>query len=289
MEIHFAEKSDQGMSRSENQDACGHFEGALGRLYVVCDGMGGHAGGQIASTLAVQTIGEGFESALAGEPCALLRGLVKEANKRVYQHAQGDPALTGMGTTVVMLLVDPAGESAWWANVGDSRLYRVRDERLEQLSCDHTVVQRLIEQDKLRESQASLHPQAGVLSRSLGVEAEVEVDVSCERAPLRSGDLFLLCSDGLTTMMADEDIERFMLSQPLSKLPRELVNIANLRGGYDNITVQVVGAGELPEVKPRSQPAAEPELEPRGANLPWGLMLGGAIVILLLVIFFMAR
>ncbi len=150
-----------------------------------------------------------------------------------------------MGTTCVAMLLPPNSDLAYVAHVGDSRIYRIRDGQIERMTRDHTAVQHLIDQGLLTEDQAANHPRSHVINRSLGVLDAVEVDVAREPLRFRDGDRILLCTDGLTTMIEDLDIYRFVAEHPLQAAASELIEVSNARGGYDNVTVQLVQVGDL--------------------------------------------
>ena len=251
LRIQFNQRTHVGMQRDENQDHMGHFEGPLGKLFVVCDGMGGHAGGQVASQLAVETIGECFEPmGPETDEEEALKTCVEAANNAIYQRALEDPDLQSMGTTCVALLIKEEGEEAFLAHVGDSRVYRIVDAEVERLTRDHTAVQHLIDQGLLTEEQAALHPRAHVINRSLGVLESVEVEVRSGALALKRGDRFVLCSDGLTGLVEDHEIYANLAEHSIDDISQVLVDLANSRGGYDNVTVQVVEVGEGTSLTP---------------------------------------
>ena len=240
LEIEWGEHTDVGRQRNSNQDCCGMAvapdDGA--RLWIVADGMGGHAGGEIASRVAVDAAIATF-SAGGADLAERLRAAIVAANRAVLTAAQQNRALTGMGTTAVALAV--AGESLCIANVGDSRAYRVRRNRIEQLTQDHSVVAELVRRGHLSEDEAMLHPRRHEVLRSLGFEWDLDVDV--EPADAAAGDIFLLCSDGLSGVVDDAEIAALCAKRRPSDAARALVDAANARGGPDNITVQVVRFG----------------------------------------------
>jgi protein phosphatase len=234
--IETASLTDVGRRRASNQDAFGGLLAPSGaRLLVVADGMGGHAGGETASRLAVETVEE-FVGGSAGDPTWLLRTALEAANRRVLEQARSDPSLTGMGTTGVALLFQPGG-SAWVAHVGDSRAYRLRDGRLEQLTPDHSLVAEFERRGLITAEEARVHPRRNEVLRCIGVDSEVDVDVA--PVEVRSGDQYLLCSDGLCGVLTDEEIAAELLRAAPEAAARRLVDAANERGGPDNITVQI--------------------------------------------------
>ena len=244
--------SDVGLTRAHNED---YFEvDPRHRLYVVADGMGGHSHGEVAAKLAVDAIHDFIERASDREitwPFAadtrlarhsnLLKMAVRLAHDKVLGAIVQDGSLQGMGTTVVGFVLD--GSLAAVAHVGDSRAYRLRDGRLDQLTQDHTWVHEQVMAGFLSQEQARSHPLKNVVTRALGGEADVIVDV--REVEVKAGDLYLLCSDGLTTMLGDAEIKaRLASGRGLHEICRTLVNDANARGGIDNVTVILLAIEE---------------------------------------------
>jgi protein phosphatase len=244
--------SDVGLTRAHNED---YFEiDPMHRLYVVADGMGGHSHGEVASQIAVNTIRD-FVAKTADKDTTwpfgmdvrlerhsnLLKMAVRAAHDQVLRAISKDGSLYGMGTTVVGLLI--AGKTIAVAHVGDSRAYRLRGDKLEQLTQDHTWVNEQVVAGFLSKEQARSHPLKNVVTRALGGESDVLVDV--RELEVETGDLFLLCSDGLTGMLSDSDIrDRLSSGRSLHEICRTLINDANARGGIDNVTVVLLSAEE---------------------------------------------
>ena len=237
--------SDVGLTRAHNED---YFEiDPRHKLYVVADGMGGHSHGEIAAQLAVSSIHEFIEKTSDKDTTwpfrmddtlerhsNVLKMSIRIAHDHVLRAISKDEALHGMGTTVVGFLLD--GAVAAVAHVGDSRAYRLRAGRLEQLTQDHTWVHEQVVAGLLSREQARSHPLKNVVTRALGGESDVVVDV--REIEVQPGDLYLLCSDGLTGMLNDGDIrDRLGSGRTLHEICRTLVNDANSRGGIDNVTV----------------------------------------------------
>jgi serine/threonine protein phosphatase PrpC len=224
-----AVRTDTGRQRNANEDS--NF--VRQPLFVVADGMGGAQAGEVASSAAVAA----FEGALPpGSPSQVLEQTIKLANRTIHEQAQTDPNLSGMGTTTTAAIVDPAAEVVAIGHVGDSRAYRFRTGKLERLTRDHSLVEEMRRKGQLTEAQAEEHPQRSIITRALGPEPEVEVDL--QTVPAQSGDVFLICSDGLTTMLDDEHIARLLTrAKTLETAARTLVDEANRAGGRDNITV----------------------------------------------------
>lgn len=236
--------SDIGMEREENQDYQGHDYTPHGYLFVVADGMGGHAGGATASQMAVNHIKRAMREVDIVDPNQALEYSVRYANQQIWRKSQVRPDLRGMGSTVVTLLL--SGDMAWLAHVGDSRIYLLRGNKMMQLTKDHTMVQRLLDEGLLDEEAARHHPTSHVLSRSLGGLQDVYVELF--EAPIRvqRGDIFLMCSDGLTGMLYDEEIATVLMDFEPHDAARVLVDEANARGGHDNTTISIVRIDEAP-------------------------------------------
>lgn len=247
MELEVAGKTDIGSMREENQDALGDLELDGGVFMAVADGMGGYAGGSLAAKLAIETLLEFVEETWDPEkidPAALLRQAIREANRAVREKALSDKELQDMGTTCVCVIVWQG--KLYLGHVGDSRAYLFRQGRLTLLTEDHTVIQQLIKKGKVGPLEASYHPSAGILMRCLGQLQEVEPDVTGPE-DLLDGDRVLLCSDGLTGMVYEDEIAQVLTDRDMGRALDTLIKMANEAGGFDNITVQILQRGELPE------------------------------------------
>jgi PPM family protein phosphatase len=231
-----AVRTDTGRQRSANEDS--YF--VRGPLFVVADGMGGAQAGEVASKAAA----ESFDRELpAMPPEQLLTATIEEANRTIHELARKDPGLTGMGTTTTAAILDPEAEEVAIGHVGDSRAYRYRGGRLERLTRDHSLVEEMRRKGQLTDAQAEDHPQRSIITRALGPEPEVQVDV--QTVPAQAGDVFLVCSDGLTTMLDEEQIARLLgRASSLEAAVRALVDEANRAGGRDNITVLAFGLAD---------------------------------------------
>jgi protein phosphatase len=220
--------TDTGRKRRRNEDSF-LFEPPL---FAIADGMGGAQAGELASRLTVDALREGRGDGTAEQR---LVGLVQEANRRVYERQSSDQSASGMGTTVTVALLE--GDQVVLGHVGDSRAYLVRDGALAQLTEDHSLVQELLKDGRLTPEEARVHPQQAVITRALGTDPDVDVDTF--RVDARPGDVFLLCSDGLSSMVGDDvilDLVERNLGD-LEDVARALVDAANAGGGEDNITV----------------------------------------------------
>ena len=224
-----AHKTDTGRQRHANEDS--YF--ARAPLFAVADGMGGAQAGEVASRIAAGTF-EKRGQVSAEEPAeGQLEQLAQAANREIHQLAQQDSSRAGMGTTLTSALV--RGDEVSFGHVGDSRAYVLRDGQLKRLTKDHSLVEELRRQGRLTEEEAEEHPQRSIITRALGPEPSVNVDTMTFTA--KDGDVFLLCSDGLTTMVSDDEIQRILVeARSLRSAVNKLVDAANRGGGRDNIT-----------------------------------------------------
>ena len=232
--IEYAQRTDTGRQRPANEDS---FV-ARSPLFAVADGMGGAQAGEVASGMAVEVLHGGLGDHSEGTVAERLRDRVVEANHRIHDRAQSDSRNAGMGTTLTAAYVDERRLVV--VHVGDSRLYRLRSGVLERLTRDHSLVEELVRQGRLTPEEAAEHPQRSIITRALGPESEVAVDSEVLR--VQDGDVFMVCSDGLTAMLSDDRIADIMNAAPdaegeLQGRVDALVDAANEAGGRDNITV----------------------------------------------------
>jgi protein phosphatase len=212
-------------------------------VFIVADGMGGHVAGEVASQIVTETVGPGVSDAvgegLTGtELAARVLDLIEEANRAILERADNEPEKRGMGTTLTLMALIPE-EGYLFDQVGDSRGYLLRNGTLSQITRDHTVVQQQVDRGALPPEQARDHPLSHILTRALGTEIDVEADTYGDS--VEPGDMFLLCSDGLSGMLPDEDIQKIMSSETdIQDIADRLIDEANEAGGMDNITAVVV-------------------------------------------------
>lgn len=251
--VEMAGVTDLGRHRKRNEDAI-DWDMRLG-VAMVADGMGGMQGGDVASATALRSIKSDLRRALADAHAqddraqsrevreSLVVELVRRANQAIRQSAARDPRLNGMGTTLVMCLVGKDYLTA--AHVGDSRLYRLRERRLQRLTEDHTMVQELVDRGDMDARQAALSRNRNVITRALGVNSDVVVDVAHHE--LKPGDLYMLCSDGLTGMASDTDISAVLdgTAEGLETTAKRAIELANSRGGRDNVSVVLLKVLEM--------------------------------------------
>lgn len=228
--------TDVGMKRQQNQDYLFYSDdrvGALPNLYIVADGMGGHNAGDIASRTAVESTIEYIKDSGLKNPVTILRRAIIYANAQVLKLARGNRAYSGMGTTFVAAVVDE--DMLYVANIGDSRLYTIKDD-IEQVTMDHSLVEELIRSGRLDRNKGRNHPEKNIITKALGIDEEVEPDFFEVR--LEPGDKILMCSDGLSNMIEDDEIKDIVdNSGDVSKACSELIDQANYYGGRDNISV----------------------------------------------------
>jgi len=260
-----ASVTDVGRQRQSNEDA--FFERSP--LFAVADGMGGARAGEVASRMAVEELAEMDASGSGAEE--RLREVARGANRRIYEMAQGDSEHAGMGTTFTAVLV--SGREVAVGHVGDSRLYRLRDGEIERLTDDHSLVEELVRQGKLSPEEAEVHPQRSIITRALGPESDVQVDTFTHTA--RDGDVYLLCSDGLSGMVSDDGMAQILReATALDDAARALVDAANANGGKDNITAVLFrvaddeGAGADGDTPPEGVAAVEQPTETGTMALP---------------------
>jgi protein phosphatase len=242
-----AAATDTGMRRSNNQDSytavrAPHAEAwrQRGHVFLVADGMGAHAVGELASKMACDLIPHNYMKTRAGTPAEAIVKTFRDVSSLIHSRASANRDFQGMGTTSSALLLLPEG--ALIAHVGDSRVYRIRRQRIDQLSFDHSLVWELVRRNHLTSEQANLSVPKNVITRSLGPEVEIEVDVEGPLA-IDLGDVYLLCSDGLSGPVEDDEIGAFAGNFHPRDACRYLISLANLRGGLDNITVMLVRIG----------------------------------------------
>jgi PPM family protein phosphatase len=229
-------RTDTGRQRSENEDSL--FVRAP--IFVVADGMGGAQAGEVASKAAADAFDRDLPDA---PPERFLRETIEAANRRIHELARADPSRAGMGTTITAAIVDAQKEEVGIGHVGDSRAYRLRRGKLERLTRDHSLVEEMRRKGQITDAQAEDHPQRSIITRALGPEPEVEVDL--QTVPAAPGDVFLLCSDGLTTMVDEERIAAVLSgSSSMTEAVRVLVDEANGAGGRDNITAMAFRLGD---------------------------------------------
>lgn len=235
--------TDIGRKRKLNQDtvySCEHPLGNLNNLFIVCDGMGGHKAGDYASAYTVKAIEREVEVCEDKSPVKILREAITIANMEIYEKASSEPDFAGMGTTCVAATID--GDTLYVANVGDSRLYLV-DKDITQVTKDHSLVAELVRKGSLDEGQARVHPDKNIITRAIGAAPAVDIDFF--EVELSPGDIILMCTDGLTNMVDDDEILRIIrTATDTPDMAENLIKMANHNGGKDNIGVVIIETGE---------------------------------------------
>lgn len=236
-------KTDVGLVRKANEDAAGFAPSEEvcnnGDLFIVCDGMGGHVGGAIASNSAVQSIIDHFKSGLHDNPYIAINDAIVFANEQIFARAQAEPELKGMGTTCTVLLI--RGSETFIGHVGDSRIYIQSKDKLYRITKDHSFVQTLVDQGLISDADAESHPRKNELIKALGIREFVEPEVCSKAIEAAKGDTFLMCSDGLCGLVDDQSMERVISSsETIDNKTERLISMAKTAGGHDNITVALI-------------------------------------------------
>ena len=274
LSIDYASLTDVGVRRSHNQDAhavvpasdAGQWE-QRGHVFLVADGMGAHAVGELASKIAVDNIPHIYLKHSQEGPGIALRRAILETNTAIHTRGQQNREFEGMGTTGTVLVLRPEG--VWVGHVGDSRAYRVRGGKIEQLSFDHSLVWELARRQGVKPEELQGIP-SNVIVRSLGPEPLVQVDIEGPH-PIKPGDIYVVCSDGLSGPVSDREIGAVVSVLPPKEACRFLIDLANLQGGPDNITVIVIRVVEGASPEDNHQPVASVPVAPWHQRFPWPL------------------
>jgi serine/threonine protein phosphatase PrpC/LysM repeat protein len=252
----FGNATDTGLIRNQNEDYLGYFECINGHVFLVCDGMGGHVGGSTASRLAVDSVRSYLENHYFDMPEDALRSAIEFANGNIYRKAVANPELMGMGTTIAMSVVKD--DKIWFAHAGDSRIYLFSQNNLYRLTRDHSYVQGLVDAGQITDEEAETHPRKNEITRALGIMPEIDIEISSAPVIPANGDIFMMCSDGLNSMLSAEVISG-VLSEDISVQHKaiKLVQLANEAGGTDNITLQLIWFFNVANRKSRFVPASK--------------------------------
>ncbi len=286
MKVYSYGRTDVGVVRANNEDSYGIFNlGNGGKLFVVADGLGGHLAGEVASSTAVKRLRDYLEN-LSGEDIKeALKVIFRRLNREIYSMGISSPARKGMGTTLTLLYIK--GNHAYIAHVGDSRVYRISGQGIEQLTQDQSFVEKLVSNGLLSEEEAKKHPRKNVLLQMIGMKKEVEPQI-IGPFEIKEGDRFLLCTDGLSNLVMDREIYDVFLRLSLKEAVDFLVNLAKKRGGPDNITAIGVSVGkQLPKPTSLEETPVERPIPSQGNNLRKRkkLVLFIAIVLILVFVF----
>lgn len=233
LKVRYQARTDRGLVRPKNEDA--YVADEESSLFIVCDGLGGHAAGEVASSMAADILRKELHRP-NGIPRERLKSALDLANQAILVRQQEDSRFAGMGTTVSALWFALASQDeAWIGHVGDSRIYRLRNSELEQLTEDHSPIFRMFKEGKLSKEDLRRHPQKNLIERSLGQSPELQKDIFS--ITVKMGDRFLLCSDGLTDLISDEEIRELLARKSWNELSDHLVQAAKNQGGFDNVTL----------------------------------------------------
>lgn len=251
--IELANLTDTGCEREVNEDYYCYAEPdddglfhRKGRLVIVADGMGGHVGGQVASTIAVETVRDTYLNDPSDNPGDALFNGFQEAQTAILEYSREHPELAGMGTTCTAGVIHEG--ALWYGHVGDSRLYLIRDAEIKQLTEDHSYVARLVREGAISREEAAVHPERNVLTSALGMDTAVAIDFPENPLRLDPGDILLFCSDGLHGLVSNQEMLQVAIGNEPRAACQELIRLAKDRGGFDNITVQI-----LKVERPRSE------------------------------------
>jgi protein phosphatase len=237
VEFKYHADSNTGLKRKNNEDAFGNVQTKYGNVFIVCDGMGGHAAGEQASQIAVSIIGEYLTNSESQDIPIEIDQAIQHANKSIWEEALHNPSLKGMGTTCVVFYLTNKGE-VYIGHVGDSRCYIYKNDEFKTLTKDHSYVQFLLEVGELSEEQAFNHPNKNRILKALGIDEEVSPDVTEFPIKPKENTLFLLCTDGLNDMLKDNEIKGCLdLNKTLEEQTEKLIDEALEKGGKDNVTV----------------------------------------------------
>ncbi|GCE10178.1 Stp1/IreP family PP2C-type Ser/Thr phosphatase [Tengunoibacter tsumagoiensis] len=249
--VEVALRSDVGRTRNHNEDSMTSVVpedpavlASKGILLLVADGMGGHAKGEVASKLAVETIPQAYYQDEGEDPAEALKQAIQNANAAIYQQVSNEESINsraGMGTTCIAVALH--GDTAYAANVGDSRAYIIRNGEVLRLSQDHSWVAEQVRAGIITEKQASVHPQRNVITRALGIYPNVEIDLLTEK--IQPNDVFLLCSDGLSNLVSSDELRAILEEHEPQESAQRLIDCANAHGGLDNITAVVARVSSL--------------------------------------------
>ena len=235
----FVNLTDKGLQREQNEDFVAYFDTCNGHLFALCDGIGGHNAGEYASELAVESVGDFLNIKYIKNPFDAVESAIKFANTEVFKKSNSNSAFSGMGTTITLALI--RNNRIYYGHIGDSRIYHFTQNKLKQITKDHSYVQNLIDKGIISEKQAKHHSRKNEISKALGLSAFVEPEVAPSALIPKNNDFILLCSDGLTNMLSNKEIENELKkNNSITDKANQLIILANKKGGADNISVQLM-------------------------------------------------
>ncbi len=234
--------SKTGLRRQENEDSYGVFELDDGLLTILCDGLGGNKAGEVASSLTVETIYNSFIKSENGDYLERIKESILAANKMIMEESSATPAFKGMATTVEVLFLN--SNTAYWGHIGDSRIYKFKDSKIKQITKDHSLVQRLVDEGYLTLKEAENHPNRNIIMKALGDNADVEADLSKLKLNFKESLRFFICSDGVTCVVNDEELEEIIGNEDVNFTAEKLSKLIEDRGAPDNYTFVLITRDE---------------------------------------------
>jgi protein phosphatase len=238
MHYKYTSLSEIGLKRLDNEDFFGVFKVEEGLLAVVCDGLGGNKAGEVASQLTVNTIREVFTQLGGFDYLERIKQAILEANRIVLEKSAKEVSLNGMATTVEVLFLNE--DTAYWGHIGDSRIYKLKNNKLKQLTKDHSLVQKLVDEGYLTLKEAENHPNKNIIMRALGDNSSVEIDLSKKKLNSRDELKFFICTDGVTAVVSDSELQNYLQLGDLSVISEELSKVIVARGAPDNYTFVLI-------------------------------------------------
>ncbi len=230
--------SETGLRRNDNEDSFGVFELDDGLLTVLCDGLGGNRAGEVASSLSVETIYNSFSRSDKPDYLERIKDAILDANKMIMEESSSTPAFKGMATTVEVLFLNSS--TAYWGHIGDSRIYKLMNNKIKQLTKDHSLVQRLVDEGYLTLKEAENHPNRNIIMKALGDSTDVEADLSKARILPKEKLKFFICSDGVTCVVNDEELEEIIGNTDADLISEKLSKLIEDRGAPDNYTFVLI-------------------------------------------------
>lgn len=234
--------SETGLRREENEDSFGVFELEDGLLTVLCDGLGGNKAGEVASSLSVETIYNSFIKSDKSDYLERINDAISAANRMIIEESSSTPAFKGMATTVEVLYLNSA--NAYWGHIGDSRIYKLINNKIKQLTKDHSLVQRLVDEGYLTLKEAENHPNRNIIMKALGDTADVEADLSKVKLLPKDNIKFFVCSDGVTSVVTDNELQEILSDTDSELISKQLSKLIEDRGAPDNYTFVLISRDE---------------------------------------------
>ena len=238
MKFAYIKESKVGLKRSNNEDAIGIYEVDGGLLAIVCDGLGGNNAGEIASSLSVEVIYNSFSGSEEQDYLKRIKDSIEAANKSIKAESSKEDKYDGMATTAEILFIKD--KTAYWGHVGDSRIYNLKNGKLKQLTKDHSLIQKLIDDGYLTLNQAETHPNKNIIMRALGDSDSVEIDLSKLKLVPSDSYKFLVCTDGVTNVVNNDELEKLLSNKDMGNISKNLISLVEKRGAPDNFSFVIL-------------------------------------------------